>query len=131
MYVTEEDFDKSNEKMKEVHFSEHAKKFSEGEIWWCTLGINIGVEQNGTGIGMRRPVVILKKLTRKSCYVIPLTTSRLDEEFRISIGKVENEPAKAMFGQIRMVDSKRLSKKITTIDPCMFLYIREIARKLF
>jgi mRNA-degrading endonuclease toxin of MazEF toxin-antitoxin module len=131
MYVTKEDFDNWNSKLKYIQFTERQKKSSEGEIWWCSLGINIGTEQNGTGHSLARPVLILKKIDRKSCYIVPLTTSTLNKKYRIGIGKIHDKDAKVLMDQIRVIDSKRLIEKITDIDPCMFLYVRETARKLF
>ena len=42
-------FDKWNELKKKLHISEKAKDFyfREREIWWCSLGVNIGFEQDG------------------------------------------------------------------------------------
>ena len=34
---------------------------SEGQVYWCLLGENIGFEQNGKGDYFRRPVLIFKK----------------------------------------------------------------------
>ena len=35
--------------------------FSEREIWWCSVGINVGVEVNGKNSKFERPVLVLKK----------------------------------------------------------------------
>jgi len=45
-------------------------------IYWCNLGINIGSEQNKI-----RPVLILKTFKASPvCFIIPLTTKRLDDK---------------------------------------------------
>ena len=43
------EFDKWNELKKKLHNSEKPKKFyfREREIWWCSLGLNIGFEEDG------------------------------------------------------------------------------------
>ena len=35
---------------------------SEGDIWWCTVGENVGVEINGKGHLFARPVLVLTKI---------------------------------------------------------------------
>jgi hypothetical protein len=31
------------------------------EIWWCSLGVNVGFEQDGTGTNYDRPVLVICK----------------------------------------------------------------------
>ena len=47
--------------------------FHEREVWWCSLGANIGFEQDGGGEDFERPVVILKKFNLDACLIVPLT----------------------------------------------------------
>ncbi|MFA7169790.1 MAG: hypothetical protein WC178_02965 [Candidatus Paceibacterota bacterium] len=37
------------------------KKFREREIWWCSLGENIGFEQDGKNEKFERPILVLRK----------------------------------------------------------------------
>ena len=37
----------------------------EGDIWWINIGQNIGFEICGKGSAFLRPVIILKKLSKK------------------------------------------------------------------
>ena len=46
----------------------------EGEVWWCGIGANVGVEISGKGNRFSRPVVILKKLSKFGFMGVPLTT---------------------------------------------------------
>ena len=48
--------------------------FKEGEIWWCSLGVNVGTESFGKGETFRRPILIIKKLSSESCIAVPLTS---------------------------------------------------------
>ena len=41
------DFDKWNELKKKLHVRQERLLFHEREIWWCSLGVNIGFEENG------------------------------------------------------------------------------------
>ncbi len=48
--------------------------FKEGEIWWCSMGENIGIETNGKGERFTRPVYILRKYDKYTFLGLPLTT---------------------------------------------------------
>ena len=55
------DFEEWNKIKKEIELSDYIPYFDIGEIWWCALGVNIGVEVDGKGNDYLRPVLILKK----------------------------------------------------------------------
>lgn len=44
------------------------------QIWWASLGENIGTEIYGKSDFFSRPVIIFKVLSRHSFFVIPVTT---------------------------------------------------------
>jgi hypothetical protein len=91
----QKDFDGWNEQKKSIHDAAHAPLYHEREIRWCHLGTNIGFEQDGTGEGRSRPVLILKGFSREVCIVLPLTTSQKKDSFHFPIGSVEGRPATA------------------------------------
>jgi len=42
------EFDSWNEIKKEIqNKSVNTIFFQQGEVWWCTLGLNVGIEANG------------------------------------------------------------------------------------
>jgi mRNA interferase MazF len=45
----------------------------EGEVWMCSLGKNIGYEQNGTNENFSRPVLIVKKFNNHIFWSVPLS----------------------------------------------------------
>ena len=40
--------------------------FKQGEVWWCSLGLNLGEEIFGKGEKFSRPVLVFKKFTSNS-----------------------------------------------------------------
>src|SRR3989338_4044361 len=108
----EKDFNKWNEKKKKIHHRAISPFFHEREIWWCSLGANIGFEQDGAGEEYNRPVLILKGISRQTCFVIPLTASEKRHPLRPSIGAIEGKEARALLSQIRLIDAKRLVRKM-------------------
>ena len=47
---------------------------SAGDIWWASIGENVGSEINGKSRLFSRPVIIFKKLAHGFYFVIPTTT---------------------------------------------------------
>lgn len=123
------DFDGWNEKKKEIN-DKVAPFCHERELWWCTLGINVGSEQDGSQIKYSRPILILRGLSRQTCLIVPLTTSMSIHKFRPSIGLVAGKEANAVLTQIKVIDTKRLTRKIGSLDKKIFECVRKTARDL-
>ena len=88
------DFDKWNEKKKKVHNHRKNKFYHPRDIWWCSLGLNVGFEQDGTGKEFQRPVLILRGLGKN------IDTKRLFKKTgRLNIEKFE-EIKKAVNGLV-------------------------------
>ncbi|MBI4117342.1 MAG: type II toxin-antitoxin system PemK/MazF family toxin [Parcubacteria group bacterium] len=104
--------------------------FHEREVWWCSLGVNIGFEQDGSGKEYRRPVLILKGFSKNTCLIIPLTAATKNHPMRPLVGPVEGKEARALLSQIRVIDSKRLVHKIGFIDKKVFEQIRKIIKDM-
>src|ERR1700694_684912 len=49
---------------------------SERDIWWASVGENVGSEINGKSALFSRPVIIYKKLSHGFYFVIPTTTQK-------------------------------------------------------
>ena len=126
----EKDFDTWNEEKKRIHASEESKDFHEREIWWCNFGVNVGSEQDGTGAEFQRPVLVLRGMSRGTCYVVPLTTSPKQHKLRIQIGLVEDKQASALMSQMRLIDTKRFVNKVGFLDQDTFAIVRKAAKDL-
>ena len=100
------------------------------EIWWCSLGVNVGFEQDGTGEVGERPVLILKGFSQRVCWAVPLTTSTKKNPYHISLGTVGGKEAFAIISQIRLIDTKRLVNKIGFIDKKSFDDTRKAVKDL-
>ncbi len=124
----EKNFDQWNTIKKSLHNDSENRHYHEREIWWCALGANIGFEQDGSGKDYRRPVLILKGLSVETCVVIPLTTSKHAHKFRLSVGLVDGQDASALLSQIRVVDTKRLIRKVGYLDKEVFKDIQKAVK---
>ena len=124
------DFTIWNEIKKKLHHNVYEKFYHTREIWWCALGANIGHEEDGSGEGYRRPVLILKGLSTDTCLVVPLTTSTQRHALRPSVGIIGGKEAHALLSQMRVIDTRRLVRKIEYLEKPRFEIIRKTARDM-
>lgn len=120
-------FDTWNKQKKIIdEFKSYSIYFHEQEIWWCSLGVNVGTEEDGKGINHERPVVILKKYNNNSCLIVPLTTSNKSGKyyFKINLSNTKRQ-SKAILSQIRFIDSKRLINRMGYIMKNEFVELKK------
>ena len=126
--------------MKKYFWDWHKKKeqinemiqppfFHEGEIWFCYLGTNIGTEQDGSGEDFLRPILILRKFNRDALIVVPLTRKEKKTEHYFSF-ETSDGKSTAILSQIRLVDARRLSYLISSINKKDFKILKEKLRTL-
>lgn len=113
----------------EIHEEKIRVFFHEREIWFTSLGANIGFEQDGRGDKYLRPVIILKKFNNEILLCIPLTKNNKKGKYYFSF-MLCNNTSTAILSQIRLIDSKRLQYKIGNIDKENFFKIKEKLRQL-
>lgn len=119
----EKDFDSWNKEKKNIHSSAPQKLFLPREIWWCAFGVNIGREQDGGKNNFERPIVVLKKLSPDTLVAVPLSTKKRMDKFQsiVTFGKLINY---GLLDQVRVIDSKRLLRKIGMVKNPEFEVIK-------
>ncbi len=117
LIIMKKDFQKWNTKKEFLHKEKVRPFFHEREIWFCTLGVNIGFEQDGSGIEFLRPVVIIKKFNNEVFWGLPLTKNlKKSKHYYQFFIEGQKETSTAILSQIRLVDAKRLQYKMGNID---------------
>jgi mRNA interferase MazF len=104
--------------------------FHEREIWFASLGVNVGFEQDGRGEQFLRPVVILKKFNNEVLWCIPLTKNHKAGAYYFPFSFKVNEISTAILSQVRLLDAKRLQYKTGDIKDVDFLLLKEKIRRL-
>ena len=122
-------YDSWNEVKKKTN-AEQPRLYTVREIWWCRFGVNIGTELDGKGEWYVRPCVIMRGFGPDACLVVPLTTSPRRHALRVSIGSVEGQEARANLSQLRVVDTRRLERKIGFLEKSVFSKLRKAAKDL-
>ena len=123
-------FDKWNELKKKIHKTNENIFYHEREVWWCSLGVNVGFEQDGMGVSSERPVLIIKGFSKHVCVILPLTTSNKKNPYHFNLGKIDGKEAQVITSQIRLIDTKRLINKIGLLEKEIFEQARKTAKDL-
>lgn len=119
------DFDGWQLLKKQIHAEEKVPTVRQREIWWCSIGVNIGVEQDGKNALYERPVLIIRKFNHRHFMGVPLTTQLKDFPFRHTIhyrneaeGKVRE--GQALLSQMRSYDAMRLTRQVAKLGHKQF-----------
>ena len=101
---------------RKLHYKNHQPPLvSRGDIWWASIGENVGSEINGKNDLFSRPVIIFKKLAHGFYFVIPTTTQVREGSWYVKFRQQEKEMV-ACLHQSRSLDYRRLSSKLGTMD---------------
>ena len=107
------DFGKWHGEKSKIHEDKVRPFFHEREVWFSSLGVNVGFEQDGRGDTFLRPVVVLRKFNNEVLWIVPLTKNAKRGIYYLPITIAGyREPSTAILSQIRLIDSKRLQYKI-------------------
>jgi mRNA interferase MazF len=125
----EKDFDTWNEEKKLLDSTEPVAEVvpKEGWVWMCTLGVNIGFEQDGTGIDFTRPVLIVKKFNNQMYWVMPLSTKQKPLDFYYNFTDPSGNLVSVIIAQLRIVSSRRFIRDMYKLDSENREHITEIA----
>lgn len=105
-------FDKWNEVQKKLDSTKKRIRFKKREIWWVSIGVNIGSEIDGKGDFFERPVLVIKKINATSAFVIPLTRTVREDDERFVVYKINGEKRSAVINQARMIDTRRFHRRL-------------------
>lgn len=118
------DFATWNTQKQRIHNTSHHPYCTEREIWWCSLGINIGVEVDGKNGKFERPSLILKYINKDMVLIVPLTTKEKSDKNHCPI-TTDGRTSFAKISQIKVISTKRLIRKIGTLNEGEFKKVKE------
>ena len=124
------DFDEWNLEKQKIHYKKDGKKFwfEEREVWWCSFGVNIGVEIDGKTKNFNRPALIVRVFNKGGLYVLPITTKRKDDKFHFLLkdfSERQKDFNSVVLTQLKFISSKRLLRKIDVVSKNEFSQIKE------
>ncbi|OGY98761.1 MAG: hypothetical protein A2855_00560 [Candidatus Liptonbacteria bacterium RIFCSPHIGHO2_01_FULL_57_28] len=103
---------------------------SERDIWWVSIGENVGSEISGKSDLFSRPAIIFKKLARGFYFIVPTSTKQKVGTWYVPF-KHQGKNMVACLHQARTIDHRRLSSKLGTLDAADFERVRNGFRSLY
>jgi mRNA interferase MazF len=97
------------------------------ELWWCSVGVNIGVEADGKNENFERPILIIRKFNKDMFWGVPLTSKEKFGEFYHKL-LYDSGTAWINLSQLKIFSSKRLIRKIREIPEEEFEIIKNKLR---
>ena len=111
----DENFDEWNEEKQQIDRKTSRPPFvSVGDIWWISIGKNVGAEINGKNRRYSRPAVILKKLKHDFYLVAPTTSQIKHGSWCVSVRQGDATMSVCLH-QIRTIDYRRVGSKLGTL----------------
>ncbi|MBN2825866.1 MAG: type II toxin-antitoxin system PemK/MazF family toxin [Campylobacterales bacterium] len=96
-----------------------------GEIYNAMLGENVGFEQSGRGEKFLRPVVVFKRFGKETILAIPLSTTLKRGKYYFEFSFRVQTVSVAILTQIKLIDTRRLYKKIGRMQSEQFHNMQE------
>jgi mRNA interferase MazF len=122
-------FDEWNKLKIKLHENHKEQYFKERDVFWVSIGVNIGYEQDGKGEIFSRPVLIMKKYSKNIFFGIPLSTQIKNGSFFFDF-ELDGQKSNALLVQARIYDAKRLENKIGKISKDDFKRLKTKLREL-
>jgi mRNA-degrading endonuclease toxin of MazEF toxin-antitoxin module len=92
--------------------------------------LNVGEGVFGKGTNFMRQVLVFKKLTRNSFLAIPLTGSEKIGSWYVPI-QLSSRKSFLMLDQARILDKRRLQRKIVILESATFQLIKGAFREFY
>ena len=122
--IMQKDFDLWNQQKKSLDVSQKQVRFHEAEVWWCSVGMNVGHEVCGKGHEYQRPILVLKKLSRETCIGLPISTQEKRGSWFHEIS-MHGKPRYVLLHQIRMLSVNRFQRRLTALSVSDFIRIKQ------
>jgi mRNA interferase MazF len=125
------DFPAWSDEKTSLHTNKQRPFFHIREVWFCTLGVNIGYEQDGRGKEFLRPILVIRKFNNEVLWGVPLTTNQKTGKYYFSFQiESKSEKSTAILSQLRLIDAKRLQYKVGVIEVKEFELLKTKLRQL-
>ena len=100
-------FDEWNRLKKQLHHKKEIIRFKELEIYFLSVGQNVGYESYGKQELFLRPVLVFRKLNSQTFLGIPLTSQEKEGSYYFTFSYKQGKKSTAMLHQMRVFDIRR------------------------
>jgi len=112
------DFDGWN-KHKKLLNDRQPPTFNNRDIWFSSLGANVGYEIDGKHENYERPILVVRKFSSNTFLGFPLSSQRKTGSHYSKIHR-NNKDSWVLLNQGRIFDARRLLRRIYRLDSSQF-----------
>ena len=126
------DFDRWNEKKKKMDQRVMGNPLfvSAREVWWCSVGVNVGSEIDGKNENFERPILVVRIFSQDGFLGIPLTSKDKGHRYAVPVCH-EKGMSFANTSQLRLFSKKRMLRKIGMVEMGDFKKVLVALKDLF
>ncbi len=125
----EKDFREWHKTKRLIEQKENRIYFQVRDVFFCSIGENVGFEQDGRGQEFLRPVIVIKKFNNEVFLGVPLTHTDKKGKYYFTFDFNRGKSV-AILSQVRLFDAKRMKYKIGMMDERNFIILKEKIRQL-
>jgi mRNA-degrading endonuclease toxin of MazEF toxin-antitoxin module len=114
----------------DIHDESGELYIKEREVWWISIGVNVGAEIDGKNELFERPVLVFRKVGREQFYGLPLTSKEKSGAFYRLVHYGESD-VNVCLSQLRVFSTKRLIRKIDVVKEAEFVALQEVMATFF
>ncbi|MFH1178411.1 MAG: hypothetical protein V1711_01665 [bacterium] len=118
----EKNFDEWNKEKKRLDSTESdTRPFPKEQwVWVCSIGINIGREQNGTSDEFGCPALVVKKFNNQMYWIVPLSSKQKLFDFYYNFTDPIGNPVSLVSSQLKLVSIKRFKREMYRLSDIDF-----------
>ena len=115
-------FDEWNRHKKNIDIISNTHLYypKESEVWVSKIGINVGVEQDGSNLDFSRPVLVVKKFNNQMYWVLPLSSKQKFLDYYYNFTDPYNRKVSVILAQLKLSSIRRFERRIYEINNDLF-----------
>ncbi|MEK9181481.1 MAG: type II toxin-antitoxin system PemK/MazF family toxin [Patescibacteria group bacterium] len=110
----EKEYDDWNINKKQLSLAKRAY-FHKGDVWFTSIGKNIGDEEDGKNSTFERPILIVRKFNNNIFLGVPLTSNE-NKDGKYYHRLISFSDSTVILSQVRLFDAKRLLRLMGKIE---------------
>lgn len=96
---------------EKIDLAARKRSVKEGDVWWSSIGENVGAEICGKGEAYTRPVLVLRKLDKYTFWAVPLTSKEHKGSWYVPF-ELNGRLQVAVVSQIQNMSVSRLRRRM-------------------
>ena len=119
----EKNFDAWNTQKKIIHQRQPPPYIKDGDIWWCSIGLNVGHEEDGKNEWFERPVCLIRCFRGGLVWVVPFTSHPHSGPYVVRV-RFNQRDSWALITHVRLLSTRRLQRKVSHVSEETLVHIR-------